>query len=124
MLDPETYSKIKLFVEFEQNGDLDKMAQEIQDRLRRLHLVKDVEAMPQHTLRFTGPEIAAAIAVTALIARGGRDAVAEVRKLVAEIKGLLTDLRDLKNVYVNVRNSRIPIEQLDTEALRQLAKGA
>jgi hypothetical protein len=48
--------------------------------------------------------------------------VAEIRKLVTEVKGLLGDLHDLKNVYVEMGKKKVPIDNLDAQALRELGE--
>jgi hypothetical protein len=118
----EKHAEINLFFEFADGTGLKQAAPKIEDRLRRVEAVKEVEAIPATDMRFTGAEVAAAIAVTAMVARSGRDVVAEIRKLVVEVKGLLGDLHDLKNVYVELGKKRVPIEKLDAQALRELAE--
>jgi hypothetical protein len=108
--------EINLLFEFGERTDLEEAAKQIEDRLGALDAVDDVEAMPTD-MRITGAEMAAAIAVTAVVLRSGRDAVAEVRKLVVEIKGLLADLRDLKNVYLDIGKKRVPLDKLDEKEL-------
>jgi hypothetical protein len=123
MTKSEEYAEINLYFEFHANAGLEEAAREIEDRLGKLEAVDEVEAMPTNP-RITGAEIVAAIAVTAMVVRGGRDAVAEIRKLVTEVKGLIGDLRDLKNAYVDVGRKRIPIDKLDAHELQALSKGA
>jgi hypothetical protein len=117
----EKHAEINLLFEFGERTDLEKAATQIEDRLGALEAVDDVEAMPTD-MRITGAEIAAAIAVTAVVARSGRDAVADVRKLVAEIKGLLADLRDLKNVFLDIGKKRVPFDKLDEKELAAALK--
>jgi len=116
----EKHAEINLRFEFADRTRLEEAAQQIEGRLRRLEAVNDVEAMPTD-MRLTGAEIVAVVAVTAMVVRSGRDVVAEIRKLVTEVKGLLGDLRDLKNVYVDIGKKRVPIDKLDAQSLKELA---
>ena len=113
--------EINLLFEFKDRKNLDDAARQIEARLGALDAVDDVEAMPTD-MRITGAEVAAAIAVTAVVVRSGRDAVAEVRKLVTELKGLLADLRDLKNVYLDIGKKRVPVDKLDEKELAAALK--
>ncbi|MGH9674086.1 MAG: hypothetical protein ACRD44_12970 [Bryobacteraceae bacterium] len=115
----EKHAEINLRFEFVDHTRLEEAAQQIEARLRRLEAVNDVEAMPSD-MRFSGAEVVAVVAVTAMVVRSGRDVVAEIRKLVTEVKALLGDLRDLKNVYVDIGNKRVPIDKLDAQALQEL----
>jgi hypothetical protein len=115
----EEHAEINLHFEFADGADLDEAAEQIEARLGGLEGVADVEAMPTD-MRLTGAEVVAAIAVTAMVVRSGRDVIAEIRKLVVEAKGLLGDLRDLKNVYVDIGKKRVPIDKLDAQALKEL----
>jgi hypothetical protein len=66
----EKPAEINLLFEFADRTRLEEAAQQIENRLRRLQAVKDVEAMPTD-MRITGAEVVAAIAVTAMVARSG-----------------------------------------------------
>jgi hypothetical protein len=116
-------TEINMFFEYAHNDNLDQAAHLLQDRLSQMEMVKEVEAAPEK-MRATGLEITAAIGVTVLVVRGGRELLEEIRKLVDAIKGLMVDLHDLKNVYVDLGAHRIPIDRLDQEHFRQLAKGS
>lgn len=119
---PEKHAEINLLFEFVDRTRLEEAAQKIEARLRGLEAVDDVEAMPTD-MRLTGAEVVAAVAVTAMVVRSGRDVVAEIRKLVTEVKGLLGDLRDLKNVYVDIGKNRVPIDKLNAQGLQELGSG-
>jgi hypothetical protein len=115
---------INLLFEFTHDEALTQVAQTLQDRLSQMEMVEEVEAVPEGSeqMRLSGLEIAAAIGVTVLVVRSSRELVAEVRKFVTEVKGLMADLCDLKNVYVDLGAQRIPIDQLDAEQFHQLAQ--
>jgi uncharacterized protein (DUF342 family) len=89
-----------------------------------MEMVEEVEAVPEGSaqMRLSSLEIAAAIGVTVLVFRSSRELVAEVRKFITEVKGLMVDLHDLKNVYIDLGAQRIPIDQLDAEQFHHLAQ--
>jgi hypothetical protein len=87
-------------------------------------MIDEVQAEPQRMRVITGLEIAAAVAVTATIVQSGTNLVENLGKLVDAIRTLMLKLRDLRNVYVDIGNERIPIDQLDRSKLKELAKGA
>lgn len=113
-------TEINMFFEYAHDDNLDQAAHLLQDRLSQMEMVNEVEAAPEE-MRINGLEIAAAIGVTVLVVRGGRELVEAVRKLVTEVKCLMADLHDLKNVYVDLGAQRIPIGKFDQEHCRQLA---
>lgn len=117
-------TEVNLLFEFAHDEALAQVAQTLQDRLSRMEMVEEVEAVPEGSkqMRLSGLEIAAAIGVTVLVDRSSRELVEEVRKFVTEIKALMVDLRDLKNVYVDLGAQRIPIDQLNAEQFQQLAQ--
>jgi hypothetical protein len=115
-------TEICLRFEFDRADSLDRVARELQERLGRLEMVREVEASPEGKMMMTGLEVAAAIGVTVVIVRGSRELIQEVRKLVAEIKGLMDELDDLKEVYVDVSDRRIRIPDLGDEDFRVLAE--
>ena len=116
-------NEINLLFDF---GDLDaaeQAAPAIEERLSQLEMVDEVQAEPQR-MRITGLEIAAAVAVTATVIKSGADIVENIGKLVAAIRSLMLQLRTLKNVYVDLGDQRLPIDQLDASKLKELAKSA
>ncbi len=117
-------TEINLLFEFGPDEALDQVAHALQDRLSQMEMVKEVEATPEtpEKMRMTGLEIAAAIGVTVVVVRGGRELVEEVRKFVTEIKNLMVELHGLKNVYTDFGTQRIPIDKLDPEDLLNPAK--
>jgi len=114
-------TEINMFFEYSHDDNLDQAAHLLQDRLSQMEMVNEVEAAPEN-MRINGLEIAAAIGVTVLVARGSRELFEAVRKFVIDIKGLMLDLHDLKNVYVDLGAQRIPINKFGLEHCRQLAK--
>jgi hypothetical protein len=118
----DKYAEINLLFEFADRTRLEEAAHQIENRLRSLQAVNEVEAMPTNNMRITGAEVVAAIAVTAMVARSGRDVIVEIRKLVTEVKGLFGDLHDLKDVYVKLGKKKIPIDNLDVQTFRQLGE--
>ena len=82
-------------------------------------MVKEVEAVPE-TARFTGLEVVGAIGVTVLIVRGSRELIEELRKLIPQLKGLITEIKGLKDVFVEVGDKRVPLAEVQDEALQQL----
>lgn len=113
---------LNLMFEFADESRLDETALTIQERLSGIDVVNEVEAIPEESSRSTGLEIAAAIGVTVLIVRGGRELVEEIRKLVTEVKKLMVEFQDLKYVYINLGNQRISLDELSEEQYQQLAE--
>ena len=112
-------TELNLRFEFSQDKNLNQVAQTLEDNITQLQLVDEVEAAPEK-MKLTGVEIAAAIGVTLVIVRTSRELVEEIRKLIVEIKGLAADLQDLKNVYLDVGEERVPLDKLNEEHFRQL----
>lgn len=111
---------INMVFEFEDDGELSQAAETIEERLRSLEVVEQAQASPEEPDRFGGMEIVAAIGVAVLLVRGSRELTEEARKLVAEVKKLMVEVHDLKEVYVNLGNQRIPIEELTEDQYEQL----
>jgi hypothetical protein len=104
--------EINLLFEFTPGGSPDQQAARLQDRLGRMEMVAEAEAVPEGS-KLTGVEIAAAIGVTVLIVRGSAELVEEARKLLAALKGLLVEWHDLKQVYLDLNDRRVPIQALE-----------
>jgi hypothetical protein len=113
-------NELNLRFEFDRGADLDEIAPGLQSRLSQMDMVEEVEAVPVKS-RLAGMELVAAIGVTVLIVRGSRELAGEIRQLVKELKGLVVDLKDLKNVYVDVGERRLSLDELDEEQIQQLA---
>ena len=114
-------NEINLLFDFADHNAADESAPKIEKCLSALEMVEEVQAEPQR-MRMTGLEIAAAVAVTATVARSGADAVENLGKLVAAIRSLIVQLRALRNVFVDVGDQRVPIDQLDAAKLKEIAK--
>lgn len=114
--------EVILHIEFSDNVDTEETAQLIQNRLSKLEMVEEVEALPDEP-RLTGVEVAGAIAVGIVIIRSSREMIQELRKLIPEIKGLISDIREPKDISVEVgREELVPISQLTDAHLQQLAQ--
>jgi len=83
--------EMDIYVNFPKDTDLGQTAQVIEERLKQLSMVDQVEAAPEQ-LRITGLELVAAIGVTVLALRGSHEAVRELRTLIQELKKLFKDL--------------------------------
>ena len=108
-----------LVFNFTDSAQADRMAPIIEERLRS-HDGLRIRAAPLHP-RVTGAEIAAAVLVTVTVIRETRKGVAELRKLIPEIKGVLGEL-GLASAYADVGSRRIPIADLAAEDLRASRK--
>src|SRR6266699_3222337 len=84
--------EVNLYIDFEKDNDLEQTAQLIEERLGQLEMVKEVEAVPEKA-RFTGLEVVAAIGVTVLVVRGSRELIEELRKLIPQLKGLMSEIK-------------------------------
>jgi hypothetical protein len=108
---------ISLLFNFADASEADQAAQIIGKRLGSHGAVR-AKATRLHP-RLTGPEIAAGVLVTVTIIRGARMAVAELRKLVSEIRGLAADLGPgLASAYAEVGSRRRNIRDLVAEDLQ------
>jgi hypothetical protein len=96
----------------------------IEEELGQSEIVDEVQAEPERMRVITGLEIAAAVAVTATVVQSGTNLVDNLGKLVDSVRTLMVKLRDLKNVYVDIGNERVPIDRLDRSKLTELARGA
>ena len=111
--------EVNLYIDVEKDNDLEQTAQLIEERLGQLETVKEVEAVPEKA-RFTGLEVVAAIGVTVLVVRGSRELIEELRKFIPQLKGLISDVKGLKNAFIEVGNKRIPLTQVDEDDPEQL----
>jgi hypothetical protein len=117
--------EINMIFELGDQKAVNQVAHSLQDRIGKMEMVKEVEATPETSEQFrvlTGMEIAGAIGVTVLIVRSGRELLEEVRRFVQEVKALMAEIHDLKNVYVELGTRRIPIDNLGPEEMEQIAK--
>src|SRR5437870_11408607 len=108
-------AEIDLVFELKGNKSITDVARSVQDRIAKMDIVKEVEAVvetPDQMRALGGTEIIAAIGVTVLMVRSGREVVEEVRKFVQDLKGLMGDINDLKNIYIDIRKRRIPLHKL------------
>jgi hypothetical protein len=114
-------SEISLLFEFADHNAAEESTQSIEKCLSALEMVDEVQAVRQG-MRMTGLEIAAAVAVTATVARSGADTVENLGKLIAAIRSSIVQLRALKNVFVDVGDQRVPIDQLDAAKLKEMVR--
>jgi hypothetical protein len=114
-------SEINLLFEFADHNAAEESAPSIEKCLSALEMVEEVQVEPQR-MRMTGLEIAATVAVTATVARSGADTVENLGKLIAAMRSSIAQLRALKNVFVDVGDQRVPIDQLDAVKLKEMAK--
>lgn len=99
--------KVSKDIEFEKTAEL------IQQNLDQLDIIKKVKATPE-TSRIVGvDDVLAGIAVTVLLIKGSRETVEELRKLIQATKGLITDIKELQNVFIEIGKATIPIEELE-----------
>jgi hypothetical protein len=119
-------SEINMVFELADQKEANQLAHLLQERIGRMEMVEEVEAVPETAehARLTGLEIAAAIGVTVLIVRSSRELIEEVRKLVKEVKALMAETQGLKNAFVEVGAKRVPIDDLREDQLEQLAARA
>lgn len=118
--------EINMVFELRDGKATNQVAQSLQDRLARMEMVQEVEATPESPdqVRMTGMEIAAAIGVTVLVVRSGRELLEELRKLVQEVKALMAESRELKNAYVELGTKRIALADLGPEELERIAQAS
>lgn len=100
------------FESLKNNDDLQLQAGLIEERLKELDSVEDVEAEVEETKRHGGAEVVAAIAAGITIISKTEDFVSALRRLIPEIKKLARDL-GLTKVTVNVSGKPIPIGDFD-----------
>ncbi|GAA4699084.1 hypothetical protein [Phytohabitans rumicis] len=110
---------VRFHIELADPGQADAVAAAVRERLGQLDGVDRVQAAPTETrdLATVIAVVAAAVAFT----RSGGDLVASLRHLVQELQGLVTDLRGLKRVVLNVDGEEVDIDQMDDEQLAALA---
>jgi hypothetical protein len=117
--------ELNLRFEFSEDTDAKQIAQLLQTRLKDLPEVENAEAVAEQP-RFTGLEVAAVVGVTVLVLRGGREIVAELRKLLREITGLaedvIKDTKKLKKVLVETEDGEVSIDEVKDKQLKQLKK--
>ena len=105
--------------EFDKAVELEQTSRTIQAHIDQLHLVEETQVFTEK-IRITGAEIAAAIGVAVLVARGSRELIQEVRKIITEMKGLTKDLQGLKNIYIDVAGEKVPVDGLSEEHIQKL----
>jgi hypothetical protein len=116
-------TELNLLFDFANHQAAERAASTIEEQLGQLEIIDEVQAEPQR-MRLTGLEIAAAVAVSATVVQSATNVVENLGKLVEATRSLMLKLRDLKNVYVEFGSQRVPIDQLDTAKLSELAKSA
>jgi hypothetical protein len=114
-------TEINLLFELTDEAASEPTAHALQERLSRLEMVESAEAMPEGPARMAGMEVVAAIGVTLAIVKGSHDLIGEIRKVVQEIKELVKDYRELKQVWLGVGPDRVPLDELTEDHYRELA---
>jgi hypothetical protein len=113
-------AQVNFLFEFADDQHLDESAQTIEQQLDKVESVQEVSAIPEKP-RITGLEIAAAIAVTALIVHNSGDLVKAVRELVTEVKKLMVEIHDLKQVYISIAGRRVDVTEITDKQIQELA---
>lgn len=117
----ENMTELTLRFEFSQDNDLNLVAKMLEKRSGQLPMVDAVESVSEK-MKLIGVELASAIGVTILVVRSSRELIGEIRKLITEIKEFSSDLHDLKNIFFDVGDQRVQLEDLDDEHLRLMDK--
>jgi hypothetical protein len=131
-------TQINLFLAFADDSNLDTVATELENRVNQIDNVDEVEALPlepgEVRSYIPDPEtVIQAIGVTVVLLKSGKEAVKgsrevveEVRKFIVEFRGLVADLgldkMNLKNVFVDIGNERIALNQLSEQHILDLAR--
>jgi len=110
---------LTLRFEFDPGADLDSTARLIQKRLAAFDIVAAVDARPDDA-RISGLEIVGAIAVGVQIVRGSLQFVAEVRRLIADLKGLKGNIAGLRTIALDAGPKPLAIDQVTDTDLAQL----
>ena len=98
------------------------LANQLQTRLTALDDVEEAEAEPVES-RFIGGGVGEAVAVIAagvMLVKEGRDLVASVRAFLQEIKGLMQDMNEVKEVYLEIRGKKIALSDIKESDLAEL----
>jgi len=114
-----TEIEVNLYIDVEKDSNLKQTAQIIEQRLSQFKMVKEAEAVSEKP-RLTGVEVVAAIGVTVLVIRGSGEIVGELRKFIMQLKGLIGDIKGLKDVFVEVKDKRIPLAEVNEDDPEQL----
>jgi hypothetical protein len=112
--------KINFVFEVRGETNLDQAAHALQEQLGRLEMIESAEAFPEGPSRFTGMEAVAAIGVAVALMKGSRDLISETRKAIKEIKLLVKEYRELKQVWLEIGPERVPLDEVTEEHLREL----
>lgn len=115
-------AELMLQFELDQAEDADRLANQLQTRLAALNDVEEAEAEPVES-RFIGGGVGEAVAVIAagvMLVREGRDLVAGVRAFLQEIKGLLQDMNEVREVYLEIRGRKIALGDIRDADLAEL----
>jgi hypothetical protein len=112
--------KISLRFEFAKGTDLQRAAGVLRERVSKMDGVESVEPVPEKPL-ITGLEVAAAIAVGVTVVHGVRKGVAELRKLVHELKALEKEVDGVQDVKLEVGPRKVSLDQVSEADLEELA---
>jgi hypothetical protein len=110
---------LSLRFEFEPGTNLDAAARSIRERLAALDTVAAVDVRPENA-RITGLEIVGAIAVAVEIVRGTRKFVAQVRRLMTELKEMRNDIGGLRTIALDGNPKPIMIDHVTDNDIAQL----
>jgi hypothetical protein len=113
--------RIDLHFGFASDADAAEAARLVRERLANLDPVEEAAAEPEEA-RFPVAEIAVGIGAAVTLVRGGRELLEELRRFVAALKGLVGEIRGLKDVEVEVGPERIPLAEVTDEHLQKLAR--
>ena len=110
--------EINMVFELKNKNALNQVAHTLQDRISAMDTVQKVQATPEtpEQMRMTGVEIAAAIGVTVVVLRSGTELLEGLQKFVKQLKSLMTEIHDLKKVYVELGSRRVPVDWNSTDS--------
>lgn len=114
-------AELTLHFDVDGNADAAAVARALQDRLGKLPMVSEAEALPDET-RLTGLEIVAAISAAVIVVKKGRELVGELRQLIPEIHKLVQEIKGLKGPSVEIGARRVRLENLTEDDLQELAR--
>lgn len=110
---------VQFQIEVDDPDQADAVAALLQERLSGLDEVEQAQSKAV-AMRDWGTAVAT-VATVVVIARSGADIVAQVRRLIGDLRGIVEDIDGLRRVVVQARGGQVELDDIDESSDDEVA---